>query len=209
MFVERYWQVERANLKHNILLHLLVCVLILGLSPLLMGVANLGQQDTAKVLEMYVALIGIVMLVPVFLPEQDQDIRDLVYTKYMKSQLVYTLRILGNVLILMIFLAIYIVMLKENNCDFPVMKYYFGTLAEMLFLGGMGLFFYGLTDNLVIGYMIPIFYYIVAIGSGAKYLKLFYPFSMVTGSYDEKVWLSLAGVILIGSGIWLRCRRRA
>lgn len=206
--MERYWQVERVNLKHNILLHLLVCVLLLGLSPLLMGVANLGQQDTAKVLEMYVALIGIVMLVPVFLPEQDQDIRDLVYTKYMKSQLVYTLRILGNVLILMIFLAFYIVMLEKNNCEFPVVKYYFGTLAEMLFFGGMGLLFYGLTDNLVIGYMIPIFYYIVAIGSGAKYLKLFYPFSMVMGSYDEKVWLFLTGVVLIVSGIWLRCRRR-
>lgn len=206
--MERYWQVERVNLKHNILLHLLVCVLLLGLSPLLMGVANLGQQDTAKVLEMYVALIGIVMLVPIFLPEQDQNIRDLVYTKYMKSQLVYKLRILGNVLILMIFLAFYIVMLEKNNCEFPVVKYYFGTLAEMLFLGGMGLFFYGLTDNLVIGYMIPIFYYIVAIGSGAKYLKLFYPFSMVMGSYDEKVWLFLAGVVLIVSGIWFRCRRR-
>ena len=72
--MERYWQVERVNLKHNILLHLLVCVLLLGLSPLLMGVANLGQQDTAKVLEMYVALIGIVMLVPIFLPEQDQNL---------------------------------------------------------------------------------------------------------------------------------------
>lgn len=206
--MERYWQVERVNLKHNILLHILVCVLLLWLSPLLMGVANLGQQDTAKVLEMYVALIGIVMLVPIFLPEQNQDIRDLVYTKYMKSQLIYTLRILGNVLILMIFLAFYIVMLKKNSCEFPVVKYYFGTLAEMLFLGGMGLFFYGLTDNLVIGYMIPIFYYIVAIGSGAKYLKLFYPFSMVIDSYDEKVWLFLAGVVLIASGIWLRCRRR-
>lgn len=206
--MERYWQVERVNLKHNILLHILVCVLLLWLSPLLMGVANLGQQDTAKVLEMYVALIGIVMLVPIFLPEQNQDIRDLVYTKYMKSRLIYTLRILGNVLILMIFLAFYIVMLKKNSCEFPVVKYYFGTLAEMLFLGGMGLFFYGLTDNLVIGYMIPIFYYIVAIGSGAKYLKLFYPFSMVIDSYDEKVWLFLAGVVLIASGIWLRCRRR-
>lgn len=207
--MERYWQIERVNLKHNILLHLLVCVLILGLSPLLMGVANLKQQDTAKVLEMYVALIGIVMLVPIFLPEQSQDIRDLVYTKYMKSQLVYTFRILGNVLILMVLLACYIAMLKKNNCEFPVVKYCFGTLAEMLFFGGMGLFFYGLTDNLVIGYMIPIFYYIVAIGSGDKYLKLFYPFSMVMGSYDEKVWLFLAGVVLIVSGIWLRCRRRA
>lgn len=205
--MERYWQVEKVNLKHNILLHILVCVLILGLSPLLIGVSNLGEQDTAKALEMYVALIGIVMLVPVFLPEQNQDIRDLVYTKYMSSYLVYIMRVLGNMLALIIFLAIYILMLKENNCDFPVIKYYFGTMAEMLFLGGLGLFFYGLTDNLVIGYMIPIFYYIVAIGSGAKYLKILYPFSMVMDSYDEKLWLFAAGILLIVTGIWLRCRR--
>ncbi len=79
----------------------------------------------------------------------------------------------------------------------------------MLFMGSLGLFFYGLCDNLVIGYMAPIVYYIAAIGGGEKWLKMFYPFSMVRGNYGEKVWLALGAAVLAGAGIWFRCRRRA
>lgn len=206
--MERYWQIEKTNLKHNVPLHVLVCIVILGLSPLLMGVSNLEAQDTAKVLEMYTALIGIVMLTPIFLPEQPMEIRELTSSKYMKSASVYLIRFIGNGLILAVFLTIYIIMLKNNNCEFPVVRYFLGTYVEMLFMGGLGLFCYGLCDNLVIGYMIPMLYYITAMGSGNKFLKLFYPFSMVTGSYKEKYVLIIAGAFLIAGGIALRCRRK-
>lgn len=181
---------------------------MLLVSPLLMGVANLEAQDTAKVLEMYVALIGIVLLPPVFLPEQDHDIRDLIGTKYMNSSVVYLMRILGNVLLLALLLGLYIGILAHNRCEFPAGKYFFGTISEMLFMGGMGMFFYGLCDNLVIGYMAPIVYYITAMGSKDQYLKMFYPFSMTGGSYSEKIWMAAGAVILVSAGVWLRCRRR-
>lgn len=206
--MERYWQIEKVNLKHNVPVHVLVCSIMLGVSPLLMGVSNIGEQDTAKVLELYVALIGIIMITPVFLPEQQKEIRDLVCAKYMKSAVVYLVRILGNLFILAVFLGIYVWMLHHNNCTFPETEFFLGTYTEMLFLGGLGLFFYGFSDNLVVGYMIPVIYYVMAMGSGNKYLKLFYPFSMMTGSYKEKIVLFLGAVILITAGIFLRCRRR-
>ena len=81
-------------------MHILVCVLLLVVSPLLMGVANLSAEDTAKVLERYAALTGIVMITPVFLPEQDKNLRELVCAKYVDSAKVYLVRFLGNVLLL-------------------------------------------------------------------------------------------------------------
>lgn len=206
--MERYLQIEKINLKYNIPLHVLICMFMLLVSPLLMGVANLGAMDTAKVLEMYVALIGIVLLPPVFLPEQDRDIRDLVYTKYVNGAEVYLVRLLGNVLLLMALLGLYVGMLAHNGCEFPAAEYFFGTLAEMLFMGGLGLCFYGLCDSLVIGYMAPMVYFVTAIGGGEKWLRMFYPFSMARGSYEEKAWLAVGAVVLTGAGIWLRCRRK-
>lgn len=206
--MEKYWQIEKANLKYHAPLHILVCVILLGLSPFLMGVKNLSAIDTAKVLERYVALIGIIMLVPGFLPEQDHEIRELVYTKYTKGQTVYLVRFLGNMLIMAVFLGIYICVLENNNCEFPVIKYYAGTFAEMLFFGGLGFFFYGCSDNLVIGYMAPVVYYIMAIGGGDKYLKMFYPFSMASGRYGEKAVLLITAIVLTAGGIYFRCRRR-
>lgn len=206
--MERYWQIEKINLKYHIPLHILACILMLLVSPLLMGVANLQAQDTAKILEMYAALIGIILLTPVFLPEQDRNIRDLIYTKYMNGSVIYLVRILGNILLLAVILLLYIGLLIYNKCEFPAGKYFCGTLTEMLFMGGLGLFFYGLCDNLVIGYMAPIVYYIAAMGGGEKYLKMFYPFSMVRGSYVEKVWLAVGAVILISAGVRLRLGRQ-
>ena len=207
--MERYLQIEKINLKYNIPLHILISMCLLLVSPLLLGVANLEARDTAKVLEMYAALIGIVLLPPVFLPEQDHDIRELVYTKYVNGAEVYLVRFFGNMLLLAVLLGLYVAMLAHNGCEFPAVRYFFGTLAEMLFMGSLGLFFYGLCDNLVIGYMAPIVYYIAAIGGGEKWLKMFYPFSMVRGNYGEKVWLALGAAVLAGAGIWFRCRRRA
>ncbi|WP_138264589.1 hypothetical protein [[Clostridium] hylemonae] len=205
--MERYLQIGKINLKHNILPHLLVTAALLCLSPLVLGVSNLEAPDTAKVLEMYVALTGIILLTPVFLPEQNKDLRDLVYAKYMRASSVYAVRIVEAILAMGIFLGVYVWMLCYNNCEMDVLRYYGGTLAEMLFLGGLGVLCYGLADNLVIGYMVPVFYYIVAMGSGAKYLKMLYPFSMAAGSYEEKIYLLIAGIVMIAAGTALRSRR--
>lgn len=180
---------------------------MLAVSPLFLGVKNLTAQDTAKVLEMYAALIGIVLLPPVFLPEQDPQIRDLISVKYLNSSVVYLVRILGNIAVLILLLGCYVGMLAYNQCEFPVVRFFFGTLMQSLFLGGLGLFFYGLCDNPVVGYMAPFVYYMAAFGGGEKYMKMFYPFSMAGGSYDEKIWLAAGAAVLIGAGVWLRCFR--
>lgn len=205
--MEKYMQIGKMNLKHNIMIHVLAAAAILALSPLVIGVSNLEAADTAKVLEMYVALVGIILLPPIFLPEQDKNLRDLIYSKYVNAAAVYTVRIIEALLLLAAFLGIYMWMLRYNNCQMDFWRYYGGTMAEILFLGGLGVFFYGLFDNLVIGYMIPLFYYIAAIGAGARYLKMFYPFSMAGGSYEEKVYLLAGGIVLIAAGIFFRSRR--
>lgn len=206
--MEKYWQIEKVNLKYHIPLHVLVCILLLAVSPFFMGVANLPAEDTAKVLERYAALTGIVMITPVFLPEQDQNLRELVYAKYMDSAAVYLVRLLGNTLLLACILGVYIFMLYVGGCSFPVLKYFLGTLAEMLFLGGLGFCFYGMADHLVAGYMAPMAYYMAALGSGDRYLKLLYPFSMSAGSYTEKYCLFAGAVVLIAAGMFFRCRKK-
>lgn len=206
--MEKYMQIGKANLKHNIPVHLLAAIGILCLSPFVLGVQNLEAPDTAKVLEMYVALIGIILLPPVFLPEQNKELRDLVYAKYMKASAVYAVRIVQAIFLMGIFLLLYMWMLKGNDCQMDFFKYYGGTMAEMLFMGGLGIFAYSVSDHIVIGYMIPFFYYIAAVGGGAKYLKMFYPFSMSAGTYEEKLYLFIAGVVLIVTGVIIRSMRK-
>lgn len=200
----KYWEIVKENSRHNIPIHTGISILLLCISPLVFGVENLPPVDTAKVLEMYVSLLGIILLIPIFLPEQNPELRDLIRSKYTKITVIYVIRALESIVILGLLLGIYMGILTSNGCAMEFAQFFGGTLAEMIFMGGLGILCYALFDNLIAGYMIPIFYYISAIGSGAKYLKVFYPFSMSIGSYTEKYWLLSAGLLLSAIGIYLR-----
>jgi membrane-associated HD superfamily phosphohydrolase len=199
--MERYLQIGKINLKLNLLPHLLIALVFLLVSPLMMGVENLDAARTAKVLELYVALLGIILLTPIFLPEQNQDIKDLMGSKYTSVTAVILIRVLEAFFSMAILIGGFILLLKQNYCSFPEMKYYLGTIAEAAFLGGLGFCAYSITDQIAIAYMVPMIYYILNYGSGKKLLKDFYLFSMAYGGYHEKVYLAITGFVLIVIGI--------
>lgn len=199
--MERLVQIGKVNLRFNQLPHLLLSIILLSLSPFFLGVKNLDPMKTAKVLEMFVALLGIILLTPIYLPEQSKEIRELVETKYTPMIMVHLIRLLEAVIFLFLFVGVYIVILQRNHCVFPEVNFFLGTVAEAVFLGSLGLFAYSIFDQIAIAYMLPIMYYVLAIGGGKKLLQSFYPFSMMFGSYQEKVYLAVAGVILIIFGL--------
>ena len=171
-------EIGKVNLKYHLSRHLLIAAAFLVMSPLLISVRNLEPAQTAQSLEMYAALIGIILLVPIFLPDQDKNIRDLTAAKYTPPLKVQMVRLAESFIFLVLLLGAFTLYLKTGGCEFPVLEMYAGVLSEALFLGGLGIAAYGLSDNVIIGYMIPIVYYAVNF-SGAKYLKNFYLFSMM------------------------------
>jgi LPXTG-motif cell wall-anchored protein len=72
----------------------------------------------------------------------------------------------------------------------------------------MGMLTSAVTGNTVIGYMPPLLYYALNIGMGPK-LGSFYLFSMVTGSYTAKLWLFIAGLLMMAAALFYqRLRKR-
>ena len=60
---------------------------------------------------------------------------------------------------------------------------------------------------MIVGYMMPLVYYVAAVGGGAKYMKWFYPFGMLT-DYSTKYWIFAAGLVCAVAGIWIRGKRK-
>jgi hypothetical protein len=207
--MESIYQIGKVNLKFNLSPHIFLSLLFLLLSPFLLGVENLDASRTARVLELYVSLLGIILLIPIFLPEQNKDVRDLMNSKFVPLTPVHIIRIIQACIVLTIFISSYIIYLKINNCTFPTMYYFWGTLAEAVFLGGMGVLAYSIFDQIAIAYMLPMVYYIMAMGGGSKLLKNFYLFSITTGSYHEKIYLGISGLIMIIVGIGFREIRKS
>ena len=205
--MEHCYEIGKVNLKHNLKYHLLVAAGVLGCSPLLLGIRNLDMSQTAQVLEMYTAIIGIILLVPVFFPEQEKNIRDLQASKYMSVWKVQIVRLLESLLFLAVYIGCYLLVLKRGGCDFPAASYFWGTMAEAGFLGGIGILAYVLSDTVAIGYMVPVMYFAANFG-GSKYLGKYYLFGMMYGSYEEKIWLGVTGLICMVVAVVWRQRRQ-
>lgn len=205
--MEKYVQITKVQLKYNIWKHLCISAFLLAVSPLFLGVSNLEPEQSARVLEIYVALIGIVLFVPVFLPEQNRDLWDVVKARYTSMFSVYLTRMIINFLFTAVLIGIYMAAMKAGNCGMETGKYYFGTLAEAVAFGGLGVFACSVSDNLIVGYMIPLVYYALALGAGTKYLGVFYPFGMLT-DYHTKYWMLAAGTVLMASGAIFFRRKR-
>lgn len=200
-------EIAKTNLRHNSLLSIAVAAVLCLLVPLLIGTANLDQKSSAMPLEMFVSLIGIVLLTPVFQPEQNEEINDLVSSKYCSTERVYLIRTVYSVATAVLLIAIFTVYMKMRSCYVtPVMA--LGTAADAIFLGSIGMLSSALTGNTVIGYMPPLLYYALNIGMGPK-LGSFYLFSMLTGSYTAKLWLFLAGLLMMAAALFYqRLRKR-
>ena len=129
--------------------------------PLIQGVANLDRISTAICLENYVAIIGIVMLVPVFSLEQSKEIDEIVSSKALSQVIVQLIRILMSIIGIVVLIIGFVNVLIYLGCNFPVVEYIIGSFASAMFIGSLGMFFSNLFNNTIIGYMISIGYLIL------------------------------------------------
>lgn len=195
--LRKYSFIAKSNLKHNLLIHILTALLLLCLTPLLFGIGNLNAAASAIPLEMIVTLIGIVLLTPVFMPEQQKDIRELIETKCTSQSGIYLIRMITSVTTIFIMILCFALFMSLNGSNFPVLKYTIGTFFGAFFLGAVGVFFSGISDNIAVGYMVSLFYYVFNMAAGSKYLGKLFLFSMSKGSFEEKYWLMGTAILLV------------
>ena len=140
--------------------------MLFAAAPLLAGVRNLSVGETARLLDFYVVLPGMLLLIPVFLPEQDKAIRDLIRARYTSMGSIYLVRIFLNVAVMAALTGVFLLGLERGGCDFPFGNYFMASLAGMVFLGGFGAAAFALSDNPVIGYMASLGYYLFSLIHG-------------------------------------------
>lgn len=167
------------------------------LSPLVIGVENLDGTQTARVVEVFLSLIGIILLMTVFSPDIDRDIRDILSSKKEPMHLSHLLRILCAFFLLTAVGILFLWWMKRGDCQFQYFKMFFVFMANSVFLGSLGTFFFSLTNQPVVGYMVPILFFLLNFGSGSKYMGKFYLFSMQYGSFTEKYYLMAGGIVLL------------
>ncbi|MDE6433622.1 MAG: hypothetical protein K2L07_05275 [Lachnospiraceae bacterium] len=211
--LEQSFSIVKANWKHNLLSHTIVAVLLCVVSPLFMGVENLEEVQVAMILERYLCFLGVILIVPLFLPDTNKNIRDLIASKKMPITGIRCLRLLEAVVFVVILLLAHLLFLKQGNCQFRFGACFFAAFSTSLFLGGLGILFYSIIDNIALAYMMPFLYYMLSMGAGAKYLGKFWLFGFSVAAAEgknalDKSYLLMAGIVMSVAAIWIREKRR-
>lgn len=185
------------NIKHNFVPHLLIALAIALLVPAVSGITSLTGREAARPLEMMLSLTGVVLLAPIFLPEQNENIRDLIRSKRMDYLIVCLMRLVYSVFFLAMICGsfTYIMYCCESETTF---RHFSGCFISALFLGALGFFFAGVSRNTIVGYMIAMIYYMANYAMKDE-LNHFYLFSMSSGSFSEKYWLLGATAVLFAA----------
>lgn len=192
--------------KRNFLLcikgNLFIAVVYLLLVPLLRGIENLDAVRSAECLEQTVIIIGIILIVPIYAPEQSKAIRDLVCTKKVPHWNILLLRLLMAIFSLIVMVSIFSAIMVWKNCTFPFVPYVAGTVISALALGSIGFTVSVLSHSVIAGYLISIGYFLFNFLGNISSESIFYLFSMQTGSSEAKIWLFGLSILIFAISLF-------
>ena len=202
-----YLSILKVNLKHNLGYHILCCIVLLSLAPIFMSTKNLEQIQTIIVIEKYASLIGIILMITVFMPDTNIEIRELTLTKKISNFTIIVIRGLQALIFIVILSIAFLIYLKINYClfDFKIILLVF--FANSIFLGSLGMLIFSIFNQPVMAYMFPIFYFITNIFSDSKVFSYWYLFSQEFIIYENKMVILISALIIIVISIFFRLKK--
>lgn len=135
--------------------------------------------------------------------EQYRELWQLEKSKAMSIYRLELVRILEAMLVLLFVVSGFLLAMKYGNSRFDVWLLGRGAYIEILFLGSIAYFFSAVTNQVIIGYMMAVFYYIVNLGV-SKYLWKFALFEMRGEKFDFWGWMLAGAAVLFIGGTVIR-----
>lgn len=185
------------NLKLFFNLNVVTAFVLILLAPVLFSFELIVKEDMAKVGELYLSLIGIVLFPFLPIMEERAGCQEVVYVKKLNHRWIYSLRVFMIMVLSFLFILSVMLFAKFQGGDFPFWSMVFGVWISALFFGMLGLTVANLTRNLTAAYLIPFAYFSFEFMTKGKYTKDFFVLSLLKDSFTEKYWILLLVVIMV------------
>lgn len=196
------------NLRHHAPLPFITAFGIFLVTVAMFNLSALTAKEAARPLEFFLCFAGVMLFTPVCYPEQDHDLRDVICSRKMPYALLCVLRLAYSLVLLVLLETAFVILLKAGESAVTP-AHLLGGIATALFLGAIGFFAAGVTDNVTLGYMVAMLYYLLSYSAKEK-LGKFYLFYMCAGQFEEKWWLLFGASVLILVTflvVWLRRKK--
>lgn len=187
-------KIVRINLRHNFLVHFCIALAVAVLTPLVFSISALDFASSARPLEMLLCMTGTALLTPVFLPEQNENIRDVICSKRVDYLSVCIIRVIYSTITLAAIIGVFVFVMKLCECDVTLAHFWAG-FGSAYFLGAVGLAFAKFGGSPTVGYMASMIYYMLNF-IGSK-LGSFWLFTMSNGMKSVNFSLMIWGTVII------------
>lgn len=188
------------DLRRNFLPHFAAAVIIMTALTMLMGISALNARQSAQPVELIMPIVGVILLTPVFLPEQNENIRDVIRSKKTDYIAVCIIRVIYSVFFLALICGVYIFAMHLFESEVTV-HHFIGGYASGLFLGAMGFLIAGVSKNVIVGYMAALIYYTANFVFGNGLIFDLFTMSRAVDVYNENViaikYLLMAAALLM------------
>ena len=191
-----------SDVRHNFLVHYIAAVGALILSSAVFGFAELDERMAAQPLELLSPIIGVILMTPVFLPEQNEGVYDVVRSKKTSHILVCFLRLMCSVLLTTGLVGALSVYMKFNDSQ-VTLRLFAGAAGSGLALGSLGFFAAAVGDSTVVGYMVSVAYLLMDMFMREK-LKVFNLLNFSCGKTEINTWLYVTAAVLIAAALLFR-----
>ncbi len=210
---KRALSIAKTCVRNNLPPHLLLSLLLLTGAFLVMWPCYWEKGQTMSFFLIFLPLPGILLLTPLFLPEQEQNTLDVLRMRSTPLALIFTVRAACACLLLLALPAGTLLVLGFLHCEIPSGLWCEAVCAS-LFLGGLGATCYALWENLPAAYLVPVLYFIFCAMTGRERMGEWglEALCTATGGQDYlpglRPALLLGGIFLLAAAVLLRCRRK-
>lgn len=167
MGFSRFLKITSVNLKHNFPVNFVLACIAAAAAPALFGISSLSARDAYKPIEFMLPFSGMFLLTPVFYPEQNENIRDLMRSKKTGYLSVCLIRVICSVTALTLISAALTYAMKLSESDAGIQHFFAGFVSALL-LGGMGFLFSSVSGSVTAGYMAAAIFYLAGYGMKSK-----------------------------------------
>lgn len=178
------------------------------LFPTFFGVENAPFLQSAEIYERFFPLIGLILFIPLYLPDSSEETTLLIKTKRFSYVGILFLRFLQILITLLLLTCGCLLIFELSNATIEFDLFLFSGLANALFMGGLYAIGFVFTTQPVAGLILPLGYYVASLFAGEKYLKMFYLFALGEKDVHSKLVLLFSGLLLIAISFILMKRKK-
>ena len=180
--------------KANVLAGLAYACLL----PIIFSFELLRSWEVARISELYMSLLGMIILTPLAAVDLENGIFELIAVKRWKRGWTFCFRLLIGILLLLIVTVGLLIFMRLRGSSFPFGRFLAGALVTQLFLGLIGISVTHITGNATLGYMFAFSYFFAEWVTKGKYTGDFFLFSLLRGNFLPKYYLlGIIGILLV------------